>query len=63
MCPVCDKPAEFRHLQIDGYFTSILQKCTKDEIEFNDDGSWSSTCKKYNKEPETFESTNDDNGE
>jgi len=54
MCPVCDKPAEFRDLQIDGYFTSILQKCTEDEIEFNEDGSWSSTSKKCKKEPETY---------
>jgi len=40
MCPVCHKEANFTELQIDGYFSEIIEKSTEDEIEFNKDGSW-----------------------
>ncbi|GAB6031238.1 hypothetical protein CHUAL_009049 [Chamberlinius hualienensis] len=42
ICPVCDKPASFDNLVIDGLFTEIFNAtddCT--EIQFFDDGSWS----------------------
>ncbi|XP_055932610.1 E3 SUMO-protein ligase PIAS2-like [Argiope bruennichi] len=42
ICPVCDKPALFRTLAIDGLFIEIASKvpseCT--EVQFNEDGSW-----------------------
>lgn len=41
-CPVCDKPALFKHLEIDGLFTDIISKvpdeCT--DVQLHDDGSW-----------------------
>jgi len=40
MCPVCHKEAQFTDLQIDGYFSEIIEKSKEDEIEFNKDGSW-----------------------
>uniref|UniRef100_X2B9U9 Protein inhibitor of activated STAT n=1 Tax=Capitella teleta TaxID=283909 RepID=X2B9U9_CAPTE len=39
-CPVCDKPALFYNLIIDGLFTEILKKTSEMEIEFLEDGSW-----------------------
>lgn len=45
MCPVCDKPAIFDNLVIDGYFQQVLESGKlKDcnEIQLHEDGSWSS---------------------
>ncbi|KAK6633301.1 hypothetical protein RUM44_003902 [Polyplax serrata] len=46
ICPVCDNPAEYDKLFLDGYFESILS-CERlpsdvNEIEVHSDGSWSS---------------------
>lgn len=42
ICPVCDKPATFKNLIIDGLFTEITTlappQCT--EVQFHEDGSW-----------------------
>ncbi|XP_040273637.1 E3 SUMO-protein ligase PIAS4 [Bufo bufo] len=41
MCPVCDKPAQYDQLIIDGLLSKILSECKDaDEIEFLVDGSW-----------------------
>ncbi|XP_030073937.1 E3 SUMO-protein ligase PIAS4 isoform X2 [Microcaecilia unicolor] len=41
MCPVCDKPAPYDQLIIDGLLSKILTECQEaDEIEFLVDGSW-----------------------
>ncbi|MEE6487720.1 hypothetical protein FKM82_015001 [Ascaphus truei] len=41
MCPVCDKPALYDQLIIDGLLSKILSECKDaDEIEFLVDGSW-----------------------
>uniref|UniRef100_A0A8C5NXJ0 E3 SUMO-protein ligase PIAS4 n=1 Tax=Jaculus jaculus TaxID=51337 RepID=A0A8C5NXJ0_JACJA len=41
MCPVCDKPAPYDQLIIDGLLSRILSECEDaDEIEFLADGSW-----------------------
>jgi E3 SUMO-protein ligase PIAS1/E3 SUMO-protein ligase PIAS2 len=46
MCPVCDKPALYDNLVIDGYFQQVLLsgKLSVDgnEIQLHQDGSWSS---------------------
>ncbi|XP_069818707.1 E3 SUMO-protein ligase PIAS4 [Dendropsophus ebraccatus] len=40
-CPVCDKPAQYDQLIIDGLLGKILSECKDaDEIEFLVDGSW-----------------------
>ncbi|KAM4052150.1 E3 SUMO-protein ligase PIAS4 isoform 2-T2 [Anomaloglossus baeobatrachus] len=40
-CPVCDKPAQYDQLIIDGLLSKILMECKDaDEIEFLVDGSW-----------------------
>uniref|UniRef100_A0A6I8Q1X9 RING-type E3 ubiquitin transferase n=1 Tax=Xenopus tropicalis TaxID=8364 RepID=A0A6I8Q1X9_XENTR len=40
-CPVCDKPALYDQLIIDGLLSKILSECKDaDEIEFLADGSW-----------------------
>ncbi|XP_071969281.1 E3 SUMO-protein ligase PIAS4 isoform X2 [Engystomops pustulosus] len=40
-CPVCDKPAQYDQLIIDGLLSKILAECKDaDEIEFLVDGSW-----------------------
>lgn len=41
MCPVCDKPATYEQLIIDGLLSKILTECEDaDEIEYLVDGSW-----------------------
>ncbi|XP_064650058.1 E3 SUMO-protein ligase PIAS2-like isoform X5 [Lineus longissimus] len=42
-CPVCDKPATYDSLIIDGLFSKIVQECSQDcnDIQFVEDGSWS----------------------
>jgi len=51
-CPVCDKPAIFDNLVIDGYFQDVLTSGTlpldKNEIQLHNDGSWTA----YEKEEE-----------
>ncbi|KAF5269801.1 hypothetical protein FQR65_LT05847 [Abscondita terminalis] len=43
-CPVCDKPALYDNLVIDGYFQDVLSSSAVDvsEIQLHKDGSWSS---------------------
>ncbi|XP_064424388.1 E3 SUMO-protein ligase PIAS4-A isoform X2 [Latimeria chalumnae] len=41
MCPVCDKPATYDQLTIDGLLSKILTECSDaEEIEYLADGSW-----------------------
>ena len=40
VCPVCDRPATFSTLDLDGYFIDILKATKSDEVEFLEDGSW-----------------------
>ncbi|KAI5701103.1 hypothetical protein M8J75_006090 [Diaphorina citri] len=41
-CPVCDKPAYYDTLSIDGYFYDIIRACPKtNEIQLRPDGTWS----------------------
>lgn len=41
LCPVCDKPAPYDALIIDGLFKGILEKVKDvDEVEFTPDGQW-----------------------
>ncbi|PSN42307.1 E3 SUMO-protein ligase PIAS1 [Blattella germanica] len=46
MCPVCDKPALYDNLVIDGYFQQVLVSgnlpADGNEIQLHQDGSWSS---------------------
>ncbi|KAL8618667.1 hypothetical protein ACOMHN_048843 [Nucella lapillus] len=43
ICPVCDKPAPFEKLIIDGYFMEIFRQSPEsNEIVFNEDGNWMS---------------------
>lgn len=48
-CPVCDRPAVFDTLVIDGYFKEVLASnilpADNNEIQLHNDGSWSS-CEK-----------------
>lgn len=42
ICPVCDKPAIFESLEIDGLFTEIFKKSPEsNDIQFHANGSWS----------------------
>ncbi|KAF5291366.1 hypothetical protein FQA39_LY03517 [Lamprigera yunnana] len=43
-CPVCDKPALYDNLVIDGYFQDVLSLSSNDvsEIQLHKDGAWSS---------------------
>ncbi|KAL1417013.1 hypothetical protein MTO96_027221 [Rhipicephalus appendiculatus] len=43
ICPVCDRPATFSSLVIDGLFMEISMKAPSDctEVQFHEDGSWS----------------------
>ena len=49
-CPVCDKPALFENLLIDGYFLDVINSINLDseenEILLHKDGSWSVFSKK-----------------
>ncbi|KAL5005508.1 hypothetical protein ScPMuIL_018964 [Solemya velum] len=48
-CPVCDKPAPFHKLMIDGLFVEICRQASEyNDIQFVEDGSWSPL--KQNKE-------------
>ncbi|KAK3861417.1 hypothetical protein Pcinc_032610 [Petrolisthes cinctipes] len=53
-CPVCDKPALYDNLVIDGYFQEMLQEnMNSNEVTLHKDGSWSPLLpKKETKEPE-----------
>ncbi|KAL8606902.1 hypothetical protein ACOMHN_048698 [Nucella lapillus] len=43
ICPVCDKPAPFDKLIIDGYFVEIFRQSPEtNDIVFHEDGSWTS---------------------
>ena len=45
-CPVCNKPADFFGLCLDGLFVEILKESKDDEIEFVQNGTWRSALKK-----------------
>lgn len=50
LCPVCDGPAPYESLIIDGLFKSILEKeKTTEEIEFTPDGEWTKVGSKPDK--------------
>ncbi|XP_076356649.1 E3 SUMO-protein ligase PIAS2-like isoform X2 [Tachypleus tridentatus] len=52
ICPVCDKPAIFSNLVIDGLFTEILSEAPIDcyEVQFHENGTWTPVLpKKENK--------------
>ncbi|KAF8782165.1 E3 SUMO-protein ligase PIAS1 like protein [Argiope bruennichi] len=42
ICPVCDKPALYKNLAIDGLFLDIVSKAPSEctEVQFHEDGSW-----------------------
>ena len=41
ICPICDRPAKFKSLVIDGLFSEILSKVDgSNEIQFFEDGNW-----------------------
>ncbi|XP_076443846.1 E3 SUMO-protein ligase PIAS2-like isoform X2 [Babylonia areolata] len=43
ICPVCDKPAPFDKLIIDGYFVEIFRQSPEsNDIVFHEDGNWTS---------------------
>lgn len=56
-CPVCDKPAFFDNLVIDGYFQEVLASTElpsdKNEIQLHQDGSWSCHIEEKKKATET----------
>ncbi|XP_029164268.1 E3 SUMO-protein ligase PIAS3 isoform X2 [Nylanderia fulva] len=58
-CPVCDKPALYDHLVIDGYFQEVLNsnKLLPDvnEIQLLQDGSWENLVLKKEKDKEKTE--------
>ncbi|CAH1796045.1 unnamed protein product, partial [Owenia fusiformis] len=42
ICPVCDKPAHYENLFLDGYFAEIIRDAQGEtEIQFHADGTWS----------------------
>lgn len=49
-CPVCDKPALYENLVIDGYFQEVIASsklgCDDNEIQLHPDGSWSTLSNK-----------------
>lgn len=53
-CPVCDKPAIYEHLVIDGYFQDVLASSDlltdTNEIQLHKDGSWSTHIMKNESE-------------
>jgi E3 SUMO-protein ligase PIAS1/E3 SUMO-protein ligase PIAS2 len=56
-CPVCDQPALYENLLIDGYFLEVINspKLSSDENEIllHKDGSWSGFSKKADVKVET----------
>lgn len=47
VCPVCDKPAYYRDLMLDGFFMEILENAETmvTEVTLNSDGTWSPVTK------------------
>lgn len=47
ICPVCDKPAYYRDLMIDGFFMNILEHSDMNvtEVTLNSDGTWTPVTK------------------
>lgn len=56
-CPVCDKPALYENLVIDGYFQEVIASSKlgpdDNEIQLHPDGSWSTLSNKTNQERES----------
>lgn len=71
ICPVCDKPAYYRDLMIDGFFMNILQNVDSNvtEVTLNSDGTWSPVAKQEqptsnrNPAPEIITISDDDEDE
>jgi E3 SUMO-protein ligase PIAS1 len=50
ICPVCDKPADYKSLVLDGLFAEILSNSAEsNDIEFSADGSWKPLRQKESK--------------
>lgn len=68
ICPVCDKPAYYRDLMIDGFFMNILQHSEPNvtEVTLNSDGTWTPVHKQElpqsarNPQPEIITISDDD---
>lgn len=58
ICPVCDKPAVFKNLAIDGLFLDITRKVPSEcnEVQFHENGSWTPVMP-IKKVPEISEAT------
>ncbi|CAG2106505.1 unnamed protein product, partial [Medioppia subpectinata] len=56
VCPVCDKPAVFAHLAIDGLFNEIIREAPNscNEVQFHEDGSWTPVVAKKESSFETL---------
>lgn len=48
-CPICSKILQFEHLQVDGFFQSILESCPSsvDDVSVEPDGTWRSSDDKF----------------
>ncbi|CAG2162346.1 unnamed protein product [Oppiella nova] len=56
VCPVCDKPAVFANLAIDGLFNEIIKDAPTscNEVQFHEDGSWTPVVAKKENSCETL---------
>ncbi|CAM6031494.1 unnamed protein product, partial [Sphagnum compactum] len=56
ICPVCDKPAVFTNLAIDGLFNEIIKEAPNgcNEVQFHEDGSWTPVVAKKENSCETL---------
>ncbi|KFM61605.1 E3 SUMO-protein ligase PIAS1, partial [Stegodyphus mimosarum] len=59
ICPVCDKPALFKNLAIDGLFLDITQRAPSEctEVQFHEDGSWTPVIPVKKAPPEISEAS------
>ncbi|XP_015904612.1 E3 SUMO-protein ligase PIAS2 [Parasteatoda tepidariorum] len=62
ICPVCDKPANFKDLAIDGLFLDIISRAPEEcnEVQFHENGSWTPVMPIVKKTPpisETIDAT------
>ncbi|KAF0288944.1 E3 SUMO-protein ligase PIAS3 [Amphibalanus amphitrite] len=57
VCPVCDKPALYSSLVIDGYFAEVLKKTSGScmEVTLHQDGSWREVSKEVKEKPKEEE--------
>ncbi|UYV65771.1 PIAS1 [Cordylochernes scorpioides] len=59
ICPVCDKPATFNNLIIDGLFQEITQSAPSEcvEVQFHESGNWSPIYPKKESPPSSVATT------